>query len=111
MSFLIKKAAVPGQREKALPLIISYAKADLDSISDTKEFGLYYHGLMTMFAEAMKGNGLSIHTTGSAIFRALVLALDENDLSSKEPPAWMNVICGVLTSMVITAALTHSKNS
>jgi U3 small nucleolar RNA-associated protein 20 len=100
MSFLVKKAAAPGQRDTALPLIVGYSKADLDSMLDTKEFGLYYHGLMTMFAEAMKGNGLSIHTTGPSIFRALVLALDEKDLSSKESSAWMNVICGVLTSMV-----------
>jgi U3 small nucleolar RNA-associated protein 20 len=100
MSFLIKKAGTPGQREKALPLIINHAKADLLSMSEAKEFGLYYHGLMTLFAEAMKGNGLNVHTTGPSIFRALVLALDEKDLSSKEPSAWMNVICGVLTSMI-----------
>jgi len=53
-----------------------------------------------MFAEAMKGNGLSIHTTGPSILHALVLGLDEKDLSLKETPAWMNVICGVLTSMI-----------
>jgi U3 small nucleolar RNA-associated protein 20 len=100
MSFLIKKAGAPGQREKALPLIINHAKADLVSMSETKEFGLYYHGLMTLFAEAMKGNGLSLHTTGPSIFQALVLALDEKDLSLKEPSTWMNVICGVLTSMI-----------
>jgi len=100
MSFLIKKAGAPGQRESSLPLIIKHAKADLDSMSGTKEFGLYYHGLMTMFAEAMKGNGLSLHTTAPSIFRALVLALDEKDLNSKESSVWMDVICGVLTSMV-----------
>jgi U3 small nucleolar RNA-associated protein 20 len=100
MSFLIKKAGAPGQREKALPLIINHAKADLHSMSDTKEFGLYYHGLMTLFAEAMKGNGLSVHTTGPAVFRTLVLALDRDDLISKDPSPWMNVICGVLTSMI-----------
>ncbi|KAE9381878.1 HEAT repeat protein-like protein [Stipitochalara longipes BDJ] len=100
MSFLIKKAGAPGQREKSLPLIINHAKVDLDSMSDTKEFGLYYHGLMTMFAEAMKGNGLSLHTTAPSVFRSLVLALDEKDLDSKDPSPWMNVICGVLTSMV-----------
>jgi U3 small nucleolar RNA-associated protein 20 len=100
MSFLVKKAGAPGQRDKSLPLIIGYAKADLDTMSDTKEFGLYYHGLMTMFAEAMKGNGLSIHTTGPSIFRTLVSALDDKDLASKEPSAWTNVIHGVLTSMI-----------
>jgi U3 small nucleolar RNA-associated protein 20 len=100
MSFLIKKAGAPGQRETALPLIINHAKADLRSTSDAKEFGLYYHGLMTLFAEAMKGNGLSLHTNAPTVFRSLFVALDENDLNSEDPSPWMNVICGVLTSMI-----------
>ncbi len=100
MSFLIKKAAAPGHREKSLPLIVRHAKEDLEMLSDTKEFGLYYHGLMTLFAEAMKGNGLSVHTSGPSIIQCLIVALDEKDLESKEPSVWMDVICGVLTSMI-----------
>ncbi|EKD20618.1 uncharacterized protein L3040_006343 [Drepanopeziza brunnea f. sp. 'multigermtubi'] len=100
MSFLIKKAGAPAHRSTALPLIVKYAKDDLQSIRGTKEFGLYYHGLMTLFAEAMKGNGLSTHTSGPAIFKSLFLALDDSDLETKESSAWRNVICGVLTSMV-----------
>jgi U3 small nucleolar RNA-associated protein 20 len=100
MSFLVKKAGAPAHREKALPLIIQHAKLDLQSISGTKEFGLYYHGLMTLFAEAMKGNGLTVHTSGPAIFRALVLALKEEELSSLEQSSWVDVICGVLTSII-----------
>ncbi|CAL3973099.1 unnamed protein product [Diplocarpon coronariae] len=100
MSFLIKKVGAPARRSTALPLIVKHAKKDLLSIQATKEFGLYYHGLMTMFAEAMKGNGLSIHTSGPAIFKSLFLALDESDLESKESSAWTNVIYGVLISMV-----------
>jgi len=100
MSFLVRKAGAPGQREKALPLIVNHAKKDLESTLDTKAYGLYYHGLMALFAEAMKGNGLSVHTSGPAIFRAVVLALDENDLDSKVASAWMNVVCGVLTSII-----------
>ncbi|TVY83370.1 U3 small nucleolar RNA-associated protein, partial [Lachnellula suecica] len=100
MSFLIKKAGAPAHREKALPLIISYAKADLEGLVGSKEFGLYYHGLMTLFAEAMKGNGLNVHTSGPAIFQSLISSLREDDCSSKEPSPWMNVICGVLTSLI-----------
>ncbi|PBP19527.1 down-regulated in metastasis [Diplocarpon rosae] len=100
MSFLIKKAGAPAHRSTALPLIVKYAKNDLQSIQGTKEFGLYYHGLMTMFAEAMKGNGLSTHTSGPAIFKSLFLVLDESDLNIKERSAWMNIVCGVLTSMI-----------
>jgi U3 small nucleolar RNA-associated protein 20 len=100
LSFLVKKAGAPAHRANALPLIIQHAKSDLQSISGTKEFGLYYHGLMTLFAEAMKGNGLSIHTSGPAIFRALVLTLGEEELSSPEQSSWIDVICGVLTSII-----------
>lgn len=100
LSFLVKKAGAPAHREKALPLIVNHAKEDLRSTENTKEFGLYYHGIMTLFAEAMKGNGLSIHTSGPAILNALLQSLDEEDLGSREPSTWMNVICGVLTSSV-----------
>ena len=100
LSFLVKKAAAPAHREKALTLIVNHAKEDLRSIQGTKEFGLYYHGVMTLFAEAIKGNGLNVHTTGPWIFRSLVGALDDKDLSSKEASPWMNVMYGVLTSII-----------
>jgi U3 small nucleolar RNA-associated protein 20 len=100
MSFLIKKAGAPAHREKALPLIVRYAKADLNSIVGTREFGLYYHGIMTLFAEAMKGNGLNIHTSGATVFESLISSLDEEDFQSNEPSAWMNVILGVITSSI-----------
>ncbi|KAH9220293.1 HEAT repeat protein-like protein [Leptodontidium sp. 2 PMI_412] len=100
MSFLIKKAGAPAHRTTALPLIVKHAKEDLQSIQGTKEFGLYYHGLMTLFAEAMKGNGLSVHTTGPAIFKSLFLGLDDSDLELRDNAVWMNVICGVLTSII-----------
>jgi U3 small nucleolar RNA-associated protein 20 len=100
MSFLVKKAGAPAHREKALPLIVIHAKKDLQSISDTKQFGLYFHGLMTLFAEAMKGNGLSVHTSGPAIFRSLFLALDAEDFDSKDSSSWMSLIGGVLTSII-----------
>ncbi|KAA8573257.1 hypothetical protein EYC84_003749 [Monilinia fructicola] len=64
MSFLIKKAGAPAHREKALPLIVHHAKSDL--------------------LKAMKGNGLSVHTSGPAIFKSLFLAIEETDFGEKE---------------------------
>ena len=100
MSFLIKKAGASSYRDKALPLIVEHAKSDLESINGTKEFGLYYHGLMTMFAEAMKGNGLSLHTSGPTIFRALISALADDKTGLNEPSPWRDVISKVLTSII-----------
>ncbi|TVY27908.1 U3 small nucleolar RNA-associated protein [Lachnellula hyalina] len=105
MSFLITKAGAPARREECLPLIVLHAKSDLASISGSKEFGLYYHGIMTMFAQAMKGNGWTVHTSGAAIFQCLISVLDDEDFAAKEPSPWMNVIFGVLTSII------HQTNS
>ncbi len=100
MSFLVRKAGAPANIEKALPLIVGHAKTDLGSMLDSKEYGLYYHGLMTMFAEAMKGNGLNIHTSGPNILRTLIWALDERDFDAKIPSPWVDLICGTLTSLI-----------
>lgn len=100
MSFLIKKAGAPANREKALVLIVEHVKKDLSSTVGTKEFNLYYHGVMTLFAEAMKGNGLTVHTSGSAIFQSLVQVLDAEDFGSKDSSPWQDVISGVLTSIL-----------
>lgn len=100
MSFLVKKAGAPAHREKALAIIVKHVKEDLLSIQETRQFGLYYHGIMTLFAEAMKGNGLTVHTSGPSIFRSLIEALNEKDISLGGSSPWMNVIYGVLTSMV-----------
>lgn len=100
LSFLIKKAGAPGHREKALTLIVNHAKADLESTLGTKQFGLYYHGQMTLFAEAVKGNGLSVHTSGPAILQSLISALDATDWEAQEPSPWMKLVSGVLTSVL-----------
>lgn len=100
MSFLIKKAGAPAHREKALPLIVQHIKQDLLATVGTKDFGLYYHGVMTLFAEAMKGNGFAIHTSGTAIFQALLLKVDDGNSTVEESSAWRDVVYGVLTSIL-----------
>lgn len=100
MSFLIKKAGAPAHRTKALNMIVKHAKEDLRQMSGTKEYGLYYHGLMTLFAEAVKGTGLNIHSSGPAIFESLLTETDEKDFVKSSEPTWMDVVCGVLTSLV-----------
>ncbi|SZF02961.1 unnamed protein product [Blumeria hordei] len=100
LSFLVKKSGAPAHREKALPLIIRHIKTDLSSTKDSKQHTLYYHGVMNLCAEAIKGHGFSIHTAGPEIFREMLQALDEDDLVAKKGSIWMNVICGVITSLL-----------
>ncbi|OBT88799.1 hypothetical protein VE02_03148 [Pseudogymnoascus sp. 03VT05] len=100
MSFLIKKASAPAIREKALPVIICHAKTDLEISIGTREYGLYYHGIMTMFAESMKGNGLAIHSSAPATLASMFSQYSYSEETEEKYFAWGDVICGVLTSLV-----------
>lgn len=100
LSFLVKKAAAPANREKALPRLIEHARDDLASMRDNRQMSLYYHGLMTTFAEAIKGHGQGIHTTGPEIVRALAAAVPDSESIASEPMTWSDVVSGVLVSIV-----------
>jgi U3 small nucleolar RNA-associated protein 20 len=100
MSFLIKKAAAPSNREKSLPLIIDHARTDLYNTREDRQYGLYYHGIMTMFAEAIKGQGNGVHTTGPTILKALITSVPDDECFTQEPNTWSDVVCGVLVSIV-----------
>ncbi|KAK3362295.1 armadillo-type protein [Lasiosphaeria hispida] len=100
MSFMIKKSAAPGHKDKSLPLIVEHARKDLESVAGTKQFELYSQGIMTMFAEAIKSSGNSIHSTGPEIFAALARAVSDEEMMLKDQTIWTDVCCGVLTSII-----------
>ncbi|KAI1149312.1 armadillo-type protein [Nemania diffusa] len=100
LSFLVKKAAAPAHREKALVQFIEHVRDEFAASRDDRNLELYYHGLMTMFAEAVKGQGYGIHTTGPDIVKALVLSVPNDQCVSLEPINWSEVVCGVLVSLV-----------
>ncbi|KAH9909271.1 armadillo-type protein [Xylariomycetidae sp. FL2044] len=100
LSFLVKKVAAPANREKALPQFIEHARLDFEDSRGSRQFGLYYHGLMTMLAEAIKGQGHGVHTTGPEILRALIKSVPTDDVFSLEDITWSNLVCGVLVSIV-----------
>jgi U3 small nucleolar RNA-associated protein 20 len=99
LSFLIKKAAAPALRKQALNIIIHHTKSDLIRMGGTREYGLYHHALMTMFSEAIKISGQSIHSSGVAIVQNMFSQFEEADCLGSQSP-WGDVVCGVLTSLV-----------
>lgn len=100
LSFLVKKAAAPAHREKALPRLIQHARDDLEKNAESRQHGLYYHGLATMFAEAMKGQGRVVHTTGPEILKALIASVPSDQALSTRPAMWSDLVCAVLVSLV-----------
>ncbi|TQV95648.1 HEAT repeat protein [Cordyceps javanica] len=100
MSFLVKKAAAPSHRETALIGLVEHIRTDLASMVDDKQFTLYNDGVMTMFAEAIKGTDGTIHSTGAAILTTLMDAIPEHEKTLATPQIWTDVVCGVLTSTI-----------
>ncbi|KAI0470359.1 armadillo-type protein [Xylaria cf. heliscus] len=105
LSFLVKKAAAPANREKALAPFIEHVRDDFAANGESRHLELYYHGLMTMFAEAVKGQGRGLHTSGPDIVKALLRSVPNDQCISPEPINWSEVVCGVLVSLV------HHTNS
>lgn len=100
LSFLIRKAAAPANRESALPRLVEHARVDLENHRESKQMSLYYHGLMTTFAEAIKGHGQGVHTTGSEILRALITAVPDQEGIAPAEMTWSDLVSGVLVSIV-----------
>lgn len=123
MSFLIKKTAAPSRRQTALPRIVAHVRDDLQDLARTlalksrdnegevadyemeaayksKQFEAYREGIMTMFAEAMKGPGTALHTTAIYLFDALLESVPSKELEAGNPTCWTDVCCGVLTNII-----------
>jgi U3 small nucleolar RNA-associated protein 20 len=100
MSFLVKKAAAPSHKDKALPLFVEHVRKDLQSMVGHKQFDLYSQGIMTMFAEAIKGVGEGVHSTGSETLAAILRQVPEEELRLEGQMVWTQVCSGVLTSVI-----------
>ncbi|KAL8356670.1 hypothetical protein RB601_001802 [Gaeumannomyces tritici] len=108
LSFLVKKSAAPAHRDSSLPTLIRCVRDDLVGMVDDKNFELYYHGVMTMLAEALKSSGNTLHSTAPELYTRLLRSIPINEFEppSKEKSAfdhqtpWSDVCCGVLTSAI-----------
>ncbi|KAI6781059.1 U3 small nucleolar RNA-associated protein 20 [Emericellopsis cladophorae] len=100
LSFLVKKASVPSHRETVLPVFVNHVKDDLVKMEGDRQFPLYQDGVMTMFAEAIKGNDHTVHSAGPAIISQLMESMRSDDEKATYSAIWTDVTCGVLTSII-----------
>ncbi|KKA29441.1 hypothetical protein TD95_002691 [Thielaviopsis punctulata] len=100
MSFLVKKSAAPSTRESSLQKLVLHVRKDLYAQRGERQFTLFKDGIMTMFAEACKGTGETIHSNGSAVIIALMRAIPSDEYNLTEESVWTDVTCGVITSII-----------
>ncbi|TLD05102.1 uncharacterized protein PgNI_09329 [Pyricularia grisea] len=108
LSFLVKKAAAPSHRDTSLKSLIECARDDLISQAGEKHFELYFHGIMTMFAEALKSSGHTLFSNAPDIYTRLVECVPDEEFRPPSEDAffaehntiWSDVCCGVLISAI-----------
>lgn len=100
MGFLIRKAATPSHRESALAPLVDHIRADIYSMVDDKQYSLYRDGIMTMFAEAIKGNEGTVHSAAPAILTTLIDSIPDTEMHLETNLLWTEMVCGVLTSSI-----------
>ncbi|KAL5621438.1 hypothetical protein BROUX41_006338 [Berkeleyomyces rouxiae] len=100
MSFLVKKAASPSTRESSLQKLAHHVRKDLYAQRGERQFLLFKDGLMTMFAEACKGNSQTVHSNGAAVIISLLRSIPNDEFALTEESIWTDVTCGVTTSII-----------
>ncbi|KAF9888064.1 U3 snoRNP protein [Aspergillus nanangensis] len=99
MSFLIRKAGLVYYKNTApLDRAVSFLLSDItQTAADSNNVEIYKEGLMTMFADAIKGVKYGLHSNGTDIFGCL-LKIASSD--SDESGMGLEVLGGVLVSVL-----------
>ena len=100
MSFLLRKAALTYHKNSApLTIILQHIFADLSSVAeDNTRVPLYQHGLMMLFADAIKGIKREVHSCGGVIYRCLLDTVLDQDQAHRQGAD--DVLCGITISII-----------
>ncbi|EER41666.1 HEAT repeat protein [Histoplasma capsulatum H143] len=99
MSFLVRKAALVYYKNKApLDRAVTFLFEDLASTDGARQISMYQQGLMSMFADAIKGVNGGIHSSGADILRCLISAAVVQDETQSALAG--QVLSGVVTNLV-----------
>ena len=100
VSFLLRKAARTYHKNSSpLTIIVQHIFDDLSSVAGpNNNVQLYQHGLMTLFADAIKGIKREVHSYGAVIYRCLLdTVLDQNQARRQRAE---DVISGITISLI-----------
>jgi U3 small nucleolar RNA-associated protein 20 len=101
LSFLVRKAGAMFHRDNApLQLIIKHISEQLKELQGTRQDTEFKLGLMTLFADAIKGVKRNLHSSAVAILDELLrVTYDEDYVLYRNPPL-EPLLVGVLTAVI-----------
>lgn len=96
MSFLVKKAALSHHKDpEFLRSIVSHVLKDLDKFAENKDCQVYKYGVMTLFAESMKGINRGMNSCATIIYRTLL-----EEMATNRGGTYRDVLLGLTTNLV-----------
>ncbi|MCJ1396291.1 U3 snoRNP protein [Xylographa bjoerkii] len=100
MSFLVRKAALAYHKNHTpLNLLVAHVMSDLQEMEgQLKDAAQYQYGIMTLFADSIKGVNRGLHSCGATLYACLLsIAHDAN----REPsPLIVSTLCGIATNII-----------
>ncbi|OJD19004.1 hypothetical protein AJ78_01033 [Emergomyces pasteurianus Ep9510] len=99
MSFLVRKAALVYYKNmEPLDRAVTFLFEDLANTDGARQISMYQQGLMSMFADAIKGVNGGIHSNGADILRCLINAAAVQD--ETQSTLATQVLSGIVINLV-----------
>ncbi|KAL1595091.1 U3 snoRNP protein [Paraconiothyrium brasiliense] len=101
LSFLVRKAGAAYHRDQSpLRTIIRHASELLKDSKGTVQDIDFQQGLMTLFADSIKGVQRGLHSSAVAIVKEMLLCTYDEDYANLQSPPLEFVLKGVITSVI-----------
>jgi U3 small nucleolar RNA-associated protein 20 len=101
LSFLVRKAgAVYHRDQEPLKLVSRHVSEQLEALQDNGKEYEFQQGLMSLFADSMKGVQRGLHSSATAILQQLLLQTYSEDVLALRSPPMEPVLTGVIISLI-----------
>lgn len=101
LSFLVRKAGAAYHRDQSpLRTILRHVSELIKESQDTTQEIDFQQGLMTLFADSLKGVQRGLHSSAVAILKEMLLQVYDEDYADLPKPPLEFVLKGVITSVI-----------
>ncbi|KAL5424359.1 hypothetical protein PMIN06_005408 [Paraphaeosphaeria minitans] len=108
LSFLVRKAGAAYHRDQSpLRTIMKHVSVLLKDAQGTTSDIDFQQGLMTLFADSIKGVQRGLHSSGVAILKEMLLCTYDEEYANLQTPALEFVLKGVVTSVIHSSDAEH----
>ncbi|MCJ1473409.1 U3 snoRNP protein [Lambiella insularis] len=100
MSFLVRKAAQSYDRSRPpVAALVEHVMNDLQQVEmQERDTTLYQYGIMTLFADSVKGINRGTHSCGAKIYTCLLEVA--TNIKREPSSAIASVLCGITTNII-----------